>query len=246
MPHATLTRRTFAKLLGGALAAHAGGLAPLPTSGVLFACVASRSKQNSGLHLFSCEKDRWHRVDFVPVQAPSALVPLPRGRGLFVANAISDFHHRPSGSVESYLLDRETGRLMLASREGLTLAATEPGHLAISPCGRRLAVLAGGGSILNILPVSNSGTLGTPYLVRKQIAHPMPPNAVSHSQLAFARDGSLLWGHAGRVTRFTLTGQAFISNDLARMPDLLNPDRAAVGSPTSVAAMPDASAFLLL
>jgi hypothetical protein len=205
-----LTRRTFARLLGGALASSTGIVLPRMRYATTFACVASRNKVSGGLHLFSIESNCWTRVDFLPVRAPSALASLPDGRGLVVANAVSEFHHRPSGYVESYVLNRNSGRLTLAGRCGLTLSATAPESLAISDCGRYLAVLAGAGSVLNVLTLSNYGILGPPLLVRKQITDPaLAAGNCPRGRLAFDAEGALLWldGYSGRVTRLPLDDQ---------------------------------------
>ena len=217
-----LTRRNFAKLLGGALVSRTAHALPgMRSNEKPFACVASRNKEDAGLHLFSIEAEHWKEVDFLSVREPSALVALPGGRGVVVANSVSDFQHRPSGYVESYLLDRKLGRLSLISRRGLSLAATAPQSLAISNCGNHLAVLAAAGSILNILPLDDSGIIGHPSLVRKRIA---PRSS------------------RGRLLRFSR-----VAFDSGRQPLWLDERELPSAPPKEIAtSIPHASAFIML
>lgn len=99
------------------------------------------------------------------------------GHFLFAVNEIAEFQGLPSGSVESFAVDGETGWLTRISRRGLSLSATMPKSLAVSPDGRHLVVAAYGGGSYNVLPVTPTGEIGRVTQAMKeigcgQVAHP--------------------------------------------------------------------------
>jgi len=93
----------------------------------------------------------------------------PNGRLLFAANDVEDYLGLPTGSVESYAIEPLTGKLTLINRQGLSLSATRPRHLAVSPDGRQLLVAAYGGGAYNMLPISAAGQLAPATQILKEI-----------------------------------------------------------------------------
>jgi 6-phosphogluconolactonase (cycloisomerase 2 family) len=99
------------------------------------------------------------------------------GHFLFAVNEIAEFQGLPSGSVESFAVDAATGFLTRVSRRALSLSATMPKSLAVSPNGRHLVVAAYGGGSYNVLPVAANGEIGRVTQAVKEIgcgraAHP--------------------------------------------------------------------------
>jgi 6-phosphogluconolactonase (cycloisomerase 2 family) len=88
---------------------------------------------------------------------------------LFVVNEIEEFEGLPTGSVESYAVSLKTGRIELLSRRGLSLSATRPKQLAVSPDGAFLVVAVYGGGAFNVLPILADGTFGPVTQVLKEI-----------------------------------------------------------------------------
>jgi 6-phosphogluconolactonase (cycloisomerase 2 family) len=88
---------------------------------------------------------------------------------LFAVNEIDEFEGLPRGSVESYTVAPGTGLLTLISREPLSLSATRPRSLAISPDGRFIVVAVYGGGAYNVLPLGVDGRIGRVTQVIKEI-----------------------------------------------------------------------------
>lgn len=116
---------------------------------------------------------------------------------LFVANNIDDYLGLPAGSVESYAVAPDSGRLTFISRQSLSLSATEPQHLALSPDGRWLAVAAYGGGLYNVLPVDGEGRIGVVSQVLKEIGSGLHPEAQASAHphsVVFSPRGDLVVG----------------------------------------------------
>ncbi len=131
------------------------------------AYVASLSSGGNGwgaIHAFASpagkQTDTWSPRQQVASRAPAAL--LLSQQVLYVANQVSLHQGVPRGTIEAYRVEPGSGRLTLLGRTPLSLAATRPRHMALSPDGRLLAVAAYGGGIYNLLPVGKDGSLGDP------------------------------------------------------------------------------------
>jgi 6-phosphogluconolactonase len=168
------------------------------------------SSSEDAVHVFAIRRDgSWERIQKVSSLSPVSLVLSPDQRFLYVANAIKDFEHRPTGSVEAYALDVKTGHLRLLNRQGLALSATMPRHLAISPNARQLAVAVAGGAAYNLLPLNEDGSIGRVTASLKQVGRGFDsvtqPSASPHSVL-FQCDATLLATDMGsdRVSSFSL------------------------------------------
>ncbi|WP_263383813.1 lactonase family protein [Granulicella arctica] len=158
------TRRTFVKALGSISAL--GTLAPLSLGAFQpylasasirqFAIVASATHV---IKVFSVsENGSWEHVQTVPSLSPTSLVLSPDQRFLYAANGVDSFAHRPTGSVEAFAIERQTGQLTRLNQQALALFSTLPTHLAVSPSGRWLASAASGGC--NLLPIRADGFIG--------------------------------------------------------------------------------------
>ena len=87
----------------------------------------------------------------------------------------------------------EDGRLTLLSRTALSLSATRPRHMTVSPDGKLLAVAAYGGGIYNLIAIAQDGSLGQVSMIFKNAG------CGPHAQLqASAHPHTLLFDAVGR------------------------------------------------
>jgi 6-phosphogluconolactonase (cycloisomerase 2 family) len=137
--------------------------APLQRSA--FAYVASGE---GFLHVFSLRDEVWSRIQRVSSRAPACILLSPAQRTLYVANEIEVHEGLPRGTVEAFNIDPRDGRLTLLGRQPLSLSATCPRHMALSPDGRLLAVAAYGGGLYNLLPIAEDGSVRHPSSIYKE------------------------------------------------------------------------------
>ncbi len=160
------TRREFVRGVAGVVA-----LPHLPQNMAAslpppqFAYVASGQ---GSLDVFSLRGKVWRRTQHVPSPAPACILLSPAQQILYVANQLDLHEGLPRGTVESFHIDPFDGHLTLFGRTPLSLSATHPRHLALSPDGKLLAVAAYGGAIYNLFPVGEDGSLGPPSGIFKQ------------------------------------------------------------------------------
>jgi len=88
---------------------------------------------------------------------PSFLVSSADGRFLFAVNELSEFGGARSGSVTSFAIDGQTGKLRELSVQATRGA--DPCHLALDRTGRFLAVANYTGGSMAVLPLGNDGVL---------------------------------------------------------------------------------------
>ena len=164
------SRRKFVQSLGyssllGAANLHAGRLLSnehglvedISQTEPRFAYVGSMIQ---GIMAFAIEGESWRLIETIASEKPSALALHPDRNILFAINEIDTYQTLPTGSVESYRIDAQHGNLTLISRQPLSLSATLPKHVAVSPDGRHLIVAVHGGGAYNILPINSNGRLG--------------------------------------------------------------------------------------
>jgi 6-phosphogluconolactonase len=157
------TRREFVRGAAGVVA-----LPHLPqnaTAAPQFAYVASGE---GSLDVFSLRGDRWKSTQRVPSRAPTCILLSAAQRTLYVANEVDMHEGLPRGTVESFHVDAFDGRLTLLGRQPLSLSATHPRHMALSPDGKLLAVAAYGGAIYNLFKQAGCG----PHDRSQASAHP--------------------------------------------------------------------------
>jgi 6-phosphogluconolactonase len=143
---------------------------PLKQDG--FAYVACRSRTGSeddSLQVSFLRGGRWTAIQRLPTRAPACVVLSPDEQTLYVANEIGTHEGLPRGTVEAFRVDPSDGQLSLLSRQALSLAATYPRRMALSPDGRLLAVATDGGAIYNLLPVAADGGLDSPSSIFKEL-----------------------------------------------------------------------------
>jgi len=159
-----LSRREFVRLAGmAALAARASGLqasaASVESNASRFAFVGVTGRTHA-VHVYAINGASWRLQQAVASKAPVSIALHPLGTALYVLNEVSEYRGLPRGSVEAYRVDTQTGQLDLLGREGLSLSATMPRHLAVAPDGKTLVVAVHGGGAYNLLPILADGRLG--------------------------------------------------------------------------------------
>jgi 6-phosphogluconolactonase len=198
------TRREFVR--GAAALVAAPHLAHEPGGSRQIAYVASG---DDSLLVFSVRSGRWTQIQQVASLAPACLLLSPNHNLLYVANAIAVHERLPRGTIETFHIDGNDGRLTLASRTALSLSATEPRHMAISADGKLLAVAAFGGGVYNLLPIASDGTPASVSSIFKDTGcgadGQLQTSAHPHT-LVFDRTGRLLASDFGadRLSVFTL------------------------------------------
>jgi len=165
-----LSRRGFVRAAGiTALTARAGLLQAKLQPGVESPVPSVRPNRfafvgvmgaTPGVHVYAIDGEMWRLRQIVASKAPVSLALHPSGRSLYVLNEVSDYCGLPCGSVEAYCVDADTGELNLLGREGLSLSATMPRHLAVAPDGKSVVVSVHGGGAYNRLPILTDGCLG--------------------------------------------------------------------------------------
>jgi len=184
------TRREFVRGAAGMVALPHLPLGAVAAPSPQFAYVASGE---GSLHVFRLRGEVWTTTQRVPSPAPACILLSPAQRTLYVANDIDAHEGLPRGTVEAFHIDPLDGRLTLVGRTPLSLSATHPRHLALSPDGKVLAVAAYGGAIYNLFPIAEDDSLGQPSSIFKQAG--CGPHAQSQ---ASAHPHTLLFDAGGR------------------------------------------------
>lgn len=163
--------------------------------GLLF-CIGSFGERDGGtLHMLRIQRGKPSVLYSMPSTRPSAIARHPHRSLLYVANDVSRYQYQPRGTVETFAVDQATGILELVGRQALSLSATRPSSLAVSPDGGSLLVAAFGGGAYNVLPIDKSGLPGAPSSILKQIGHgenlieqasAHPSHIVFHSETGIA------------------------------------------------------------
>jgi 6-phosphogluconolactonase len=197
------TRREFVRGAAGLVAVP---YLASPSPG--FAYVASGE---GAVHVFLVQGERWTRIQRVSSPAPACVLLSPSGQTLYVANEVEAHEGPPRGTVEVFRVDALDGRLTLSSRKPLSLSATRPRHMALSPDGKMLAVAAYGGGIYNLFSVAEDGSLVQPASIFKDAGcggDPQSQGAAHPHSLLFDSNGRLLASDFGndRLSVFAVEG----------------------------------------
>jgi 6-phosphogluconolactonase len=177
------------------------------------------------IDVYRTQAGQSRRIQSLPSQHPSSLTLDITGRYLFAVNDIDEFQGFPTGSVESYEVAPRTGKLNRISRSALSLSATTPRQLALSPDGRHFVVAVYGGGLYNVLSVRPNGEIGGITQVLKEIGHSIrrgPQSSAHPHSIVFHPSGEFVIGTdtgADRVNVFRIRdGQMTCVQRLATVP----------------------------
>jgi 6-phosphogluconolactonase len=201
----TWNRRTFVSALGltvAATAAPAIGEGRRPQSqepsGASQSFLAFTAFSASGdpnidrIESHRVEGGEWSTVSApMPCESVSSLALHPKLAVLYATHSTMLHGGLPRGSVSAIAFDSASGDLKLLSRQALSLSATRPKHLAVSPDGRMLLVSASGGGAYNFFSLAADGkVLATPDALKQTGSgpHPLQAAASPHSAV-FHRSG---------------------------------------------------------
>lgn len=194
----SMDRRVFLSSLGCA-----GAAALLPQSGMALPahtaaedallCLGSYGQSDAGtLHVICGARGRWERMGAFATERPMALAAHPTLPIVYAANGVKRYRHEPRGTMEAFLIDRASGRVEPLARQALSLSATEPRSLAVSPDGKSLLVAAFGGGAYNVLPLDTAGVPGAPSTILKQVgrgAHAVEQTSAHPAAVVFHPEG---------------------------------------------------------
>jgi 6-phosphogluconolactonase len=148
---------------------------------------------DDSLRVFRLQGELWTQIQRVPSLAPACVSLSPVQETLYVANEVDEYGGLPRGTVEAFHIHPGDGRLTLLSRIALSLSATRPRHMAVSPDGKLLAVAAYGGGIYNLVAIAQDGSLAQVSSIFKDAG------CGPHAQLqASAHPHTLLFDAGGR------------------------------------------------
>ena len=214
----------------------------------LLACVGSFGTADGGtLHMVQIQRDQARVLCALPSERPSAIVRHPVRALLYVANDVSLYQHQPRGTVETFAFDQATGTLELVGRQPLSLSATRPRSLALSPDGSSLLVAAFGGGAYNVLPIDDAGLPSAPTSILKQVGHgehrteqasAHPSHVLFHPQtgLAVAAD----YG----ADRLDIVASGGEESDGSKMKVAVRVSCASGSGPSKIAMHPDGELFV--
>src|ERR1700753_1766864 len=148
------TRREFLRGAAGIVAVHQ---LPKAMGTTRFAYVGCG---DDSLRVVRVQGEFWRQIQRVPSRAPAYLLLSASQQTLYVVNDVDEHEGQARGTVEALHIHPEDGRLTLLSRTALSLSATRPRHMAVSPDGELLAVAAYGGGIYNLVAIAQDGSLG--------------------------------------------------------------------------------------
>lgn len=181
------TRREFLRGAAGVVVVHR---LPQAMGAPRFAYVGCG---DDSLRVFHVQGEVWTQIQRVSSRAPAYVLLSPAQQTLYVANEVEEHEGLPRGTVEAFHIRPEDGRLTLLSRTALSLSATRPRHMTVSPDGKLLAVAAYGGGIYNLIAIAQDGSLGQVSMIFKNAG------CGPHAQLqASAHPHTLLFDAVGR------------------------------------------------
>lgn len=177
--------------LGSSLFSHAMFAPPVPaapgkTHPWLYAAVRGQQSQDSIHSLVPTSKAPAHAI---VTQCPgvAALAMHPYLPVLYAVSDVLPGQSLPHGHLQAFSLDEHTGRLRSMARVNLSLSATGPRSLAVSPDGASLLVAASTGGLWNAFHLDSTGMPSAVAVARKELGtrsgNPAQASAHPHSVL---------------------------------------------------------------
>jgi 6-phosphogluconolactonase len=94
----------------------------------------------------------------VETKNPSFLAVEPSKRFLYAVGEIDELNGKPTGAVNAFRMDRETGKLEFLNQQAS--GGTGPCHVSVDPTGKCVMVANYGGGSVAALPILEDGRLG--------------------------------------------------------------------------------------
>lgn len=132
-----------------------------------FACMIAKGAAG-GLYVYAIRDSCWSLQHLLPAEEPVVLTIHPARRILYVLHEVSEYKSLPRGYVSAYAIGPDYGECTFLGQQALSLSATLPRHLAISPSGRSLMVSVRGGGAYNLLSILEDGSIGRVLGIRKE------------------------------------------------------------------------------
>jgi 6-phosphogluconolactonase (cycloisomerase 2 family) len=155
-------RREFVQLVGaatlGSRSAFSSSTSFAHDSNAAFAFVGCAGGKADAIEVFAIRDGRWVPTQSVPSERPVSLALSADKQFLYAVNEISEYNGLPRGTVEAFAIAAD-GNLTKLNRQALSLSATMPRHLALSPDGKSLIVAARGGGAYNMMPIAQDGSV---------------------------------------------------------------------------------------
>lgn len=192
-----VSRRAF---LTGAAACAAAGSSLLraavgePGQHAVLHLATREASDNAHVHTFALAAGGCTLLGSCSVDSLAAMAAHPALPVLYVARDCPQWEGLPRGVIESYSVERGVRPLRLLARSLMSLSATGPRSIAVSPCGRHLLVAASTGGAWNAFALSD-GLPAPVAIARKETgailnAHtaalPTPHGLVFSPQASFA------------------------------------------------------------
>jgi hypothetical protein len=163
------------------------------------ACTISQdvsARSLTTLTAFAVENGCCRRLASTPCSDPIAAVAIHRHhRRVYVAYDTASYLNLPMSSVSAFALDEFSGEFVEISRVPLSLSATRPRHLAVSPDGKILLAAATGGGAYNAFSLAHDGRI-LPHARAIKLARSGPHPLQSAAQpifVSFDRSGQVAY-----------------------------------------------------
>ena len=158
------------------------------------------------IHTFALDDGRCTPVATTQCDPFTALAVHPSLPILYGASDTLPRQPLPHGNIEAFAVDPSSGRLRSIARVAMSLSATGPRSLAVSPDGTSLLVAAASGGIWNVFPLDALGIPAPTPMARKELG-----SSAGDAGQAAAHPHSILYPANARFAIATDTGSNQIS-----------------------------------
>jgi 6-phosphogluconolactonase (cycloisomerase 2 family) len=185
-----------------------------PIAKSFLACVASRSTSDAISHQLEAFVVRGGEPRLLATLASpepfGAVAVHPSRNVIYAAYDTEEYLGLPKASIAAFAIDESSRSFVLLRRQALTLSATRPRHISISPDSTTLLVSASGGGSYNALQIATDGSiLNQPHALKLTGCGPHPSqHSASPGFSAFLRSGQRAYAcdfGSDRIDQLTFT-----------------------------------------
>jgi 6-phosphogluconolactonase (cycloisomerase 2 family) len=134
-----------------------------PTAPSFLACAVSHHARHAfpwKLHAFAVQNGSFRSVaSMVCADAIGAVAIHPLSKLIYVAHDTESYLDLPRATVSCFAIDESKSEFKQLGRQPLSLSATRPRHMTISPNGKTLLIAATGGGAYNVLSIAPDGRI---------------------------------------------------------------------------------------